>query len=120
MKALELKFGKENIQGRYTFFSTVDLLKVAINNVTKEGGLDVKEMSTRLRLLKIFEPFTEFIVGEGEFTDSHLDIKKTVEIEDADFNRIKELFGQVKWGVISEFIINLDNDLSNPKEVKKD
>jgi|688.fasta_scaffold513952_2 hypothetical protein len=115
MKLLEFKFGKERINGRDTFFSTPDLLKVAINNVPREGGLDVKEMSTRLRLLKIVDAYPEFAVDEKDFNESHLSIKQTVEIEDADFVKIKELFGQVKWSIISNFIIELDEELSNSK-----
>jgi hypothetical protein len=115
MKSLELKFGKEKIQGRETFFSTVDLLKAAITNVVKEGGLDVKEMSTRLRLLKIMDANLEFLVDEKDFNDSYLSKKKTIDIEDADFQKLKELFEAVKWNVISEFIIELHNTLENTK-----
>ena len=111
MKSIEFKFGKEKIQGRETFFSTADLLKAAVNNVPREGGMDVKEMSTRLRLLKVIEAQPEFAVEEKEFTDSHLSIKKTVDFEDADFTKLKQLFGEVKWSVVSEFIINLDAEL---------
>ncbi len=111
MKSIEFKFGKEKIQGRETFFSTADLLKAAVNNVPKEGGMDVKEMATRLRLLKAIDAQTEFAIEEKEFTDSHLSIKKTVDFEDADFAKLKQLFKEVKWSVVSEFIINLDADL---------
>lgn len=112
MKSIEFKFGKEKIQGRETFFSTAELLKAAVNNVPREGGMDVKEMSTRLRLLKVIESFPEFTVEEKEFTDAHLAISKKVEFEDADFAKLKQLFGEVKWGVVSEFIINLDAELN--------
>jgi hypothetical protein len=117
MKALDFKFGKEKIQGRETFFSTADLLKVAINNVSKEGGLNVKEMSTRLKLLKIIDAHPEFSIDEKDFTDDMLSLKKTIEIEDADHQKIKELFAEVKWGVICEFIIELSNDLENTKSM---
>ena len=112
MKSLELKFGKEKIQGRDTFFSTAELLKVAINNIAREGGLTVKEMSTRLRLLKVIDNHPEFLIDEKDYSDSLLTVKKTIDIEDADFSKLKDLFGEVKWGVVSEFIIELDNDLS--------
>lgn len=115
MKALELKFGKEKIQGRETFFSTADLLKAAINNVPREGGMDVKEMSTRLRLLKIIDAHKEFNIEEKDFTDSHLAIRKTVEFEDADFAKLKDLFNAVKWSVVSEFIIELGETLEKTK-----
>jgi hypothetical protein len=120
MKALEFKFGKEKIQGRETFFSTPEMLKVAVNNIPREGGLNVKEMSTRLRLLKIIEAHTEFIVEEKDFTEALLTVKKTVEFEDADFTKLKELFNEVKWSVVSEFIIELGEALENAKDVKKD
>jgi hypothetical protein len=112
MKSLELKFGKEKLQGRDTFFSTADLLKVAINNIPREGGLNVKEMSTRLRLLKVIDKNPEFLIEEKDYSDSLLTVKKTIDIEDADFSKLKELFGEVKWGVVSEFIIELDNELN--------
>lgn len=115
MKPLELKFGKEKIQGRDTFFSTVDLLKAAINNVPREGGMDVKEMSVRLRLLKLIDANKEFNIEEKDFTDSHLAIKKTIELEDADFIKLRDLFNAVKWSVVSEFIIELGDTLEKTK-----
>ena len=111
MKSIEFKFGKEKVQGRDTFFSTADLLKAAVNNIPREGGMDVKEMATRLRLLKVIEAQPEFAVEEKDFTEEHLSLKKTVEFEDADFTKLKQLFGEVKWGVVSEFIIKLDEEL---------
>jgi hypothetical protein len=115
MKSLELKFGKEKVQGRDTFFSTVDLLKAAVNNIPKEAGMDVKEMSIRLRLLKTLEAHKEFNIDEKEFTDSHLSIKKTIEFEDADFAKLKELFNGVKWNIVSEFIIELSETIEKTR-----
>jgi hypothetical protein len=111
MKSIELKFGKEKLQGREMFFSTSDLLRVAINNVNRETGLDVKEMSSRLRLVKVLDEHPEFSIDENDFTDAHLEMKKSIDFEDADFEKLKKLFSETKWGVISQFIIDLNDEI---------
>ena len=37
--------------------------------------------------------------------------KKDIEIEDSDFNKLKELYNEVKWMVVSKFIVDLYEDL---------
>ena len=111
MKSLELVVAKENIAGRDTFLTTYDLLKTAINNPTKEG-FSVDEMVKRLRLLeKIDAHKSLFDISEGKFEDSMLDKKATLELEDADFAKLKELFKEMKWGVISKTIIDINTQL---------
>lgn len=110
MKTLTLKFGKEKINGRDTFFSTITLLKNAVNNIDGQQGLGVEEMSRRLKLLSILENHDDFDIEEGEFRDWHLDMTRDVEFEDADFNKLKELFNGVKWMVVSKFIVELSED----------
>lgn len=112
MKSIELKFGKENVQGVDVGFSTLDLLKVAVNNITKEGGLGVQEMSQRLRLLDILNKYSEFELGNKQVNSSLLEIKKQIELEDADFEKLKDLFNNVKWTVISRFIVDLSEEFN--------
>jgi hypothetical protein len=40
-----------------------------------------------------------------------LDRKATLELEDADFTKLKELFKEMKWGVVSKTIVDLSNEL---------
>ena len=110
MKSLELVVAKENIAGRDTFLTTYDLLKTAINSPTKEG-FNVDEMVKRLRLLEKVEAHKSLFDLGDKFEDSMLDKKATLELEDADFAKLKELFKEMKWGVISKTIIDIHNQL---------
>jgi hypothetical protein len=111
MKSIELLVAKENINGRDTFLTTYDLLKSAINNPT-QGGFNVDEMIKRLRLLGEIEKHKDlFEINQDNFKDDMLDRKATLELEDADFTKLKELFKEMKWGVVSKTIVDLSNEL---------
>jgi hypothetical protein len=111
MKSIELVVAKENIGGRDTFLTTYDLLKSAINNPT-QGGFNVDEMIKRLRLLGEVEKHKDlFEINPEDFKDDFLDRKATLELEDADFTKLKELFKEMKWGVVSKTIVDLSNQL---------
>jgi hypothetical protein len=110
MKSIELKVAKENISGRETLLTTYDLLKSAINNPT-QGGFNVDEMIKRLRLLGEVEKHKElFEINAEDFKDELLERKATLELEDADFTKLKELFKEMKWGVVSKTIIEIHNE----------
>ena len=110
MKSIELKVAKENISGRDTFLTTYDLLKSAINNPT-QGGFNVDEMTKRLRLLnEVDKHKSTFEIEEGKFDDSLLERKAILELEDADYTKLKELFKEMKWGVVSKTIIEIHNE----------
>jgi hypothetical protein len=110
MKSIELKVAKENISGRDTFLTTYDLLKSAINNPT-QGGFNVDEMIKRLRLLNEVDKHKDlFEITDGKFDDAMLERKATLELEDADFTKLKELFKEMKWGVVSKTIIEIHNE----------
>jgi hypothetical protein len=110
MKSIKLKVSKENILGKDTFFTTYDLLKMTINS-PQEKGFDVNEMIQRLRLLNKLEEHKDvFAVKEGEFKESDLQTTAVLELEDADFAKLKELFTQMKWGVVSQVIVDLHNE----------
>lgn len=111
MKSIKLVVAKENIGGRDTFLTTYDLLKSAINNPT-QGGFNVDEMIKRLRLLGEVEKHKElFEINPENFKDEMLERKATLELEDADFTKLKELFKEMKWGVVSKTIVDLSNEL---------
>ena len=113
MKTLTLRFGKENVNGQDTFFSTATLLKIAINGTQKDSGISVSEMSKRIKLLDILNQHPEFDVNEGEFTDNLLNLNKVLEIEDSDYEKIKELFSEVRWKIVCKFIVNLSEELNS-------
>jgi len=111
MKSIELVVAKENIGGRDTFLTTYDLLKSAINNPT-QGGFNVDEMIKRLRILGEVEKHKElFDIKPEDYKDEMLDRKATLELEDADFTKLKELFKEMKWGVVSSTIVELSKQL---------
>ena len=112
MKSIELKVAKESIQGRDTFLTSYDLLKSAINNPS-QGGFSVDEMMQRLRLLdKVDAHKGLFDIKPEDFNDSMLDRTATLELEDSDFSKLKELFKEMKWGVVSKTIVELSKELN--------
>lgn len=111
MKSIELKVGKENIGGRETFLTTHDLLTSAINNPI-QGGFNVDEMMKRLRLLEQVDKHKKlFDIKPEDFNDSMLQRTATLELEDSDYAKLKELFKEMKWNVVSKFIIELSQQL---------
>jgi hypothetical protein len=112
MKSIELKVFKENIQGRETFLTTFDLCKSAINAPT-QNGLNVDEMMKRLRLLeKVDEHKSLFDVKPEEFKDEMLERTATLELEDSDYTKLKELFKEMKWVVVSKSIVEIHNEFN--------
>lgn len=116
MKTITLRYGKETIDGRETFFSTASILRNAVNNVNpQQGGIPVEEMCKRLKLLEVLDKHPE--MDSKDFKDELLSMEKEIQIEDADFEKLKSLFAEVKWMVVSKFIINIDKELKEAKTV---
>lgn len=114
MKTITLRYGKEKINGQNTFFSTVGILKLAINNISNESGIVVSEMAKRLRLLEILNQYPEYDVTDSStFDESILNMTKTIDIEDSDFIKLKELFSDLKWKIVSNFIIKLSEEFNS-------
>jgi hypothetical protein len=112
MKSIELKVFKEYVQGRETILTTFDLCKSSINAPT-QNGLNVDEMMKRLRLLdKIDEHKSLFDVKPEDFNDEMLERKAVLELEDADFNKLKELFNDMKWGIVSKSIVEIHKEFN--------
>ena len=114
MKSIELKVAKELLPSKegmqQTLLTTYELLKSAINNPT-QGGFNVDEMIKRLRLLNEVDKHKDlFEITDGKFDDAILERKATLELEDADFAKLKELFKEMKWGVVSKTIIEIHNE----------
>jgi hypothetical protein len=111
MKSIELRVSKEFIGGRDQLLNTYDLLKSVINNPS-QSGFSVDEMMKRLRLLdKLDEHKNLFDIKIEDFNDSMLERKATLELEDSDFNKLKELFKEMKWGALSKTIVDLSKEL---------
>jgi hypothetical protein len=113
MKTITLKFGKERIADVDTFFSTLSLLKAALNNIPQGSGISVTDMSNRLKILEILNSHPECDVEEGRFEERHLAITKDIQIEDADFETLKKLFVEIKWKVVAKFVVELSNELNS-------
>jgi hypothetical protein len=112
MKSIKLKVSKEFIQGRDTFLTTYDLLKSAINNPT-QNGFTVEEMMQRLRLLdKVDAHKSIFEIKAEDYNESILQRTATLELEDSDFNKLNELFKEMKWGIVSKTIIELSEEFN--------
>jgi len=112
MKSINLKIKKENIQGRDMFFSYYELLKSVINNPVRDG-FSVEEMQQRIRLMnKIKEHHLMFDIKEGEFNDSMLDRTAVLELEDADYDKLKQLVSAMRWGLVAESIIEFSEEFN--------
>ena len=120
MKVITLRYGKEKVQGKETFFSTVSILKSAINNVSSQQGLSVDEMSKRLKFMDMLNKHPEMDVDEKEYKDELLLRTKELNLENADFDKLKDLFGEVKWMILAKFIVELDTELKEAKEVQSE
>lgn len=111
MKSIQLLVAKEIIGGRETFLTTYDLLLSAINNPT-QGGFNVDEMIKRVRLLSEIEKYKDlFEINQKDYNEEMLNRKATLELEDADFTKLRELFKEMKWGVVSKTIIDLHKEM---------
>jgi len=111
MKSIELKVFKENINGRETFLTTWDLLKSAVN-APSQSGHNIDEMMKRLRLLEKLDAHKAlFEIKPDDFDDSKLERIAVLELEDADFSKLKDLVGEMKWGVVSKSIVEIHNEL---------
>jgi hypothetical protein len=112
MKSIKLKVAKESIQGRDTFLTSYDLLKSAINNPS-QSGFSVDEMMKRMRLLEKVDAHKDlFDIKPDQFNDSILEREAELELEDSDFSKLKELFNEMKWGVVSKTIVELSKELN--------
>jgi hypothetical protein len=112
MKSIKLKVAKELIQGRDTFLTSYDLLKSAINNPS-QSGFSVDEMMKRMRLLEKVDAHKDlFDIKPDQFNDSMLEREAELELEDSDFSKLKELFNEMKWGVVSKTIVELSKELN--------
>jgi hypothetical protein len=109
MKKIELKVSKEEINGQKMVFTTYDLLVVAINKPV-EGGFNVEEMRKRIRLLNELDKHKDLFKGTEKIKpeDSVEKFPKAnFELEDADYDNLKELVHGTKWGLVSRTILEL-------------
>lgn len=110
MKTIKLKVYKEDIGGRDTFLTTWDLLKSAVKNTPQ--GITVDEMAKRMRLLTELDKHkSTFNIKPEDFKDSLLELEEDFELEDADYNKLKELFKEMKWGIVSSSIVDISESL---------
>jgi len=111
MKTIKLKVYKENIQGKDMFLTTYDLLKSAVNQPTQEG-FSVEDMKKRIRLLSVLDKHKSmFEIAEKDFNDDKLNLEADLEIEDADYEILKGLFKEMKWGAVSQSILEIHDSL---------
>jgi hypothetical protein len=113
MKSINLKVVKEEINGVPTVLTTHALLRMAVNS-PEQGGYDIDEMMKRLRLLEKIDAFKDkFTIKDEkqEPSDEFLATEATLELEDSDFEKLKSLFTKMKWGVLCNYIIELNEEL---------
>jgi hypothetical protein len=113
MKSLELKFAKEIINGNPHVFSTTDVLKVAIENVNKQHGLSVAEMSLRIKIIDKLNEHQEFDLSKLKIEDIDFDLKKVIDIEHEYVTKLIEMMNAVEWKLVSRFVLSVLEDLKS-------
>lgn len=111
MKSIKLKAAEDQIGGAKIIFTTYELLRTAVNNTPEQGGFSVDEMMKRLRILDKLDEYKDAFTGNDK--DKILESEAVLELEDSDFEKLKTLFAQVKWGVISKFIVDLSQEINS-------
>ena len=99
--------------GRDTFLTSWDLLVSAVKNTNpQQGGISVDEMVKRMRLLKELDKHKPmFDIQPEDFKDSCLELEADLELEDSDYTKLKDLFKEMKWGVVSSSIVEISESL---------
>lgn len=106
MKTIELKTTTEKVftpAGEQEMqLSTFDLLKASINE-TPQAGFTVDEMMYRLKVRQLLE--------ETNAKLQTATVPVSLQLEDADYSRLKELVKAMKWAFASQFIVDFVNSL---------
>ncbi len=116
MKTIELKAQKETLfNGEPIILDTYRLIRESINN-QPANGYSIEEMMIRLKLASIFEAFKkDFTLPEGtkieDVNGEYFGKTIPVELEDADYNVLKELVTKMRWAIPSQFIIDFVKSL---------
>jgi hypothetical protein len=110
MKSIELKIVKESPEGQDQYVSTYAILRAVINNPS-EGGINVEEMLVRVKLLDKLDKFKD--IFETTASPEEL-LQKTaiLELEDSEFAKLKELYKNMKFLVVSKFLIEIGEQLN--------
>jgi hypothetical protein len=109
MKSIELKIVKETQEGQDQYVSTYAILRAVINNPT-EGGINVEEMLVRLRLLDKLDKFKELFEATAP-VEELLQKTATLELEDSEFNKLRDLYKNMKFLVVSKFLVEISEQL---------
>lgn len=110
MKTIELKVTKEKANEQDYIISTVQIMRDIINS-KPEKGYTIEEMMQRLKVLEIVDKHKkEFSVNGAQKIEDvpheFFDKKITIDIEDADYEALKEWVKNMRWGIVSKFIID--------------
>lgn len=109
MKSIELKIVKETQEGQDQYVSTYAILRAVINNPT-EGGINVEEMLVRLKLLDKLDKFKELFEATAP-VEELLQKTATLELEDSEFNKLRDLYKNMKFLVVSKFLVEIGDQL---------
>jgi hypothetical protein len=109
MKTITLTAVKETtVDGKEIILTSYDLLKSIINNVP-QGGFTPEAMQQRLKLLSVIDKErNSFVIPKGTKIEDvpavFFEQKKSIKLEDADYEVLKDLAKEMKWGILSSFI----------------
>lgn len=113
MKSIKLKAIEENLGNGKIIVTTYDLLRSAVNNNPEQGGFSVDEMVKRLRILEKIDEHKETFSYTGDMPDGFLNRESSLDLEDSDFEKLKELFLRMRWGILSKSIVELSKEINN-------
>jgi hypothetical protein len=112
MKTLKLRTCLEDINGVETVLTTYILLKTAIN-APPANGFTIQEIEQRVGLLKIIDRYKELFDYNGKKKEEiEFSFEAEVVFEDVEFEKLRSIFNECKWGTVSGLIVKTAADLS--------
>lgn len=110
MKTVNLKIQKELIGEKQMIFSDYELLRICVNEQKPEGGFNVEEMIKRMRILNKLDEVKHLFSKNYENDDeSYKEVNASIQLEDSDYELLRNLVLSMKWNVVSNSIIELYN-----------
>lgn len=110
MKSLTINNGIEKIGADSIYYSEYDMIVAAINHAPH--GIDVVENFKRQKLLTLLEPASILSMADKKpemLNESLAGRSVDIELEDADYKKIKELVRVCKYNTPMKALITLAN-----------
>lgn len=102
MKTLELKILSDSDNFKLDYHSQ---LLACVRAPMGERGMDIEEMRKSIRVMDVLEKSES---------------GKWIDLEDADYEHLKQKVGAMRWTMAHRFIVQFVDDVNNAPAVKKE